>query len=221
MNDADWNAVDSYIVDQLVEEDTALRAALDANAAAGLPAIDVSPAQGKLLHLLVRLSGARRVLEVGTLGGYSTIWMARALPEGGKIVSLEIDRRHAGIAEENVARAGLAERVEIRVGAALDLLGAMTGEEPFDFAFIDADKQNNAAYLREAARVSRPGAAILVDNVVREGRVTEADSGDPAIEGTRALFDALAADGEVDATAIQTVGAKGWDGFALAIVSAP
>lgn len=218
MAERGWEAVDAYIAERLVGDDPALAAALEANAAAGLPAIDVSPAQGKLLHLLVRLSGARRVLEIGTLGGYSTIWMARALPEDGKIVTLEIDPRHARVAGENIARAGLADRVEIHVGAALDLLAALDDAERFDFAFIDADKENNARYLREAARLSRPGAAIIIDNVVRDGRVIESASGDPAIEGTRALFDALAGEAGLDATAIQTVGVKGWDGFALAIV---
>lgn len=215
---SDWEAVDAYIVDKLVGADPALASALEANAAAGLPAIDVSPAQGKLLNLLIRLGAARRVLEIGTLGGYSTIWMARGLPEGGKVVTLEIDTRHARVAEENVARAGLSDKVEIRVGAALDLLAEMDGAELFDFVFVDADKENNANYLREAVRLSRLGAAILIDNVVRDGRVIRVESGDPAIAGTRRLFDALAASGEIDATAIQTVGIKGWDGFALAIV---
>ena len=218
MPDPRWGAVDAWIADRLIGDD--FTAILEANAAAGLPAIDVSPAQGKLLHLLVRIAGARRVLEVGTLGGYSTAWLARAVPAGGRVMTLEIDPRHADLAGENVRRAGLGDRVEIVVGSALETLGRMieAGEEPFDFVFIDADKKNNANYLRLALRLSRPGTVIVCDNVVREGRVIDAGSGDEAVEGTRALFDVLGGEPRLSATAIQTVGAKGWDGFAIALV---
>lgn len=217
----DWPAVDDYIGDRLLGADPVLDAALAANAAAGLPAIDVSPAQGKMLHLFVRMIGAHRILEVGTLGGYSTIWLARALPSEGRLISLEIDSRHAEVARVNIGAAGLADRVEVRVGAALDSLAALRAEgaAPFDLVFIDADKDNNAAYVRAALDLSRPGTAIVVDNVVREGGVLEADSSDPRILGTRALFDMLAAEPRLDCTAIQTVGAKKWDGFVLALVN--
>lgn len=220
MGGPDWSAVDAWIGDKLIGEDPSLRAILDANAAAGLPAIDVSPAHAKLLHLLVRISGARRVLEVGTLGGYSTAWMARALAGGGRVVSLEIDPRTAEIARANLEQAGVGERVEVRVGPALDALRGMieAGEAPFDFVFLDADKENNANYLRLAMKLSRPGTVIVCDNVVREGRVIEADEGNAAITGTRALFDELGANPRLSATAIQTVGLKGWDGFSLAVV---
>ncbi|HEX8387614.1 MAG TPA: O-methyltransferase [Sphingomonas sp.] len=218
MNDPRWAAVDAYVAGHLLGDDPALDAALAANAAAGLPAIDVAPVQGKLLHLLARMTGARRILEVGTLGGYSTIWLARALPEGGRLVSLELDPHHAEVARANIARAGLGDRVEIRVGPAVDSLAAMTGEPPFDFVFIDADKPSNTAYLRAALALSRPGTAIVVDNVVREGGVLDPDSDDPRIQGTRALFEAVAAEPRLSATAIQTVGAKKWDGFLLAVV---
>jgi predicted O-methyltransferase YrrM len=218
MSDPRWAAVDAYVAERLLGDDPTLDAALAANAAAGLPAIDVAPVQGKLLHLLARMAGARRILEVGTLGGFSTIWLARALPEGGRLVSLELDPHHAEVARANNARAALGDRVEIRVGPAVDSLAAMTDEPPFDFVFIDADKPSNAAYLRAALAVSRPGTTIVVDNVVREGGVLDADSDDPRIQGTRALFEAVAAEPRLSATAIQTVGAKKWDGFLLAIV---
>ena len=218
MAESDWASVDDYIVEKLLGEDEKLSAALKANTAARLPEIDVSAAQGKLLHLLARMSGARRILEIGTLGGYSTIWLARALPEDGELVTLELDPGYAEVARANLERAGLGKRVDIRVGRAADTLAAMTDEAPFDLAFIDADKQSNAAYVREAIRLARPGATIIVDNVIRDGRVLDAASDDPAIIGTRALFDQLAADRRIDATAIQTVGAKGWDGFVLAMV---
>lgn len=216
MSAADWAAIDAYIGAKLLGADEALDAALAANAAAGLPAIDVSPAQGKLLNLLARSMGARRILEVGTLGGYSTIWLARALPEGGRVVTLEIDPHHADVARANLARAGLADRAEVIIGRAIDSLKAIEG--PFDLTFIDADKQSNAAYVRAAIGLSRPGAVIIVDNVVREGGVIDAASEDAMIRGTRALFDMLAAEPRLDATAIQTVGAKKWDGFVYAVV---
>ena len=218
--DPRWAAVDAYVGERLLPPDAALSATLAANAAAGLPEIDVSAAQGRMLHLLARMAGARRILEVGTLGGYSTIELARALPADGRLVSLEIDPAHAAVARANIARAGLDDRVEVRVGAGADLLAAMTDEPPFDFVFIDADKPSNVTYLRETLRLVRPGAAIVVDNVVRDGEVVDPDSDDPRVLGTRALFDAVAAEPRLRATAVQTVGAKGWDGFLLAIVAA-
>ena len=217
----DATAVDAYIVERLLAPDAALDAALAANAAAGLPPIDVSPAQGKLLHLLARMAGARRILEVGTLGGYSTIWLARALPAGGRLVTCEIDPHHAATARANLARAGVGDRAEVRVGPASDTLAAMVaaGEGGFDLVFIDADKPNNVAYLSAALDLARPGATIVVDNVVRYGMVVDAASDDPGVRGSRALFDAVAAEPRLDATAIQTVGAKHWDGFLLARVA--
>jgi predicted O-methyltransferase YrrM len=213
-----WQAVDDYIAGELLGEDDALAATLTNNEARGLPPIDVSPAQGKMLFLLAQVAGARRILEIGTLGGYSTIWLARALPDGGELVTLELEAHHAAVARANLDRAGVSDKVEIRVGPAADSLAAMTGEAPFDFVFVDADKQNNAHYVEEAIRLGRPGTTIIVDNVVREGGVLDADSDDERIIGTRALFDMLSADVRVDATAVQTVGAKKWDGFVLARV---
>jgi predicted O-methyltransferase YrrM len=197
-----------------------LDAVLAANAAAGLPAIDVSPAQGRMLHLFARMVGARHILEVGTLGGYSTICLGRALPPGGRLVSLEIDSRHAEVARRNLAAAGLQECVEVRIGPALESMARLKAEtaDPFDFVFVDADKQNNAAYVRAALDLSSPGPVIVVDNVVREGGVLEAGSDDPRIKGTRELFDMLAGEARLDCTAVQTVGAKKWDGFVLALV---
>ena len=214
----DWHRVEDYFVDRLLPADAALDAALAANVAAGLPEIDVSPLQGKFLHILARMTGARRILEIGALGGYSTIWLARALPADGRLVTLEFAPEHAEVARGNIARAGLAERVEIRVGAALDSLPGLAGEPPFDFVFIDADKANNAAYLDWALRLSRKGGVIVCDNVVRSGRVADAAGADADIVGTRRMFDRLAAEPRLTATAVQTVGAKGWDGFAIAIV---
>lgn len=213
-----WQAVDDYIAAKLLGDDDALATTLVNNAEQGLPPIDVSAAQGKMLFLLAQMSGARRILEVGTLGGYSTIWLARALPDDGEMVTLELEARHARVARQNLERAGLSDKVDIRVGPASESLAAMTGEAPFDFVFIDADKQSNALYVAEAIRLGRPGTTIIVDNVVREGGVLEADSDDERIIGTRTLFDMLAADPRLDATAIQTVGAKKWDGFVLARV---
>jgi len=213
-----WHAVDDYIAGKLLGDDDALAAALANNHAQGLPPIDVSATQGKMLSLLAQVAGARRILEVGTLGGYSTIWLARALAEGGELVTLEIDRKHAGVARENLERAGVSDKVDIRVGPAKDSLAAMIGEAPFDFVFIDADKQGNADYVAEAIRLGRSGTVIVVDNVVREGGVLDANSGDPRIDGTRALFDMLSAEPRLDATAVQTVGAKKWDGFVPARV---
>jgi predicted O-methyltransferase YrrM len=219
MSSKAWSAVDEYISDRLIGVDSDLEAALAANAAAGLPAIDVSPPQGKLLHLLARSVGARRILEVGSLGGYSTIWLARALPEDGRLVTLELAQKHADVAAANLAKAGLGDRVDIRVGPALDTLPKLAeeGAGPFDLVFIDADKPNNANYFAWGLKLARPGALIIVDNVVREGTVLNAE-GDEFARGARALFDAIAAEPRVTATAVQTVGSKGWDGFAIAIV---
>jgi predicted O-methyltransferase YrrM len=217
---ADWAAVDAYISDRLLGEDRPLTDALAANAAAGLPAIDVSPAQGKFLHLLARAVGARRILEVGTLGGYSTIWLARALPAGGALITLEIDPRHAEVARGNLDRAGVGDKVDVRVGPALDTLAALKAakDSDFDFVFIDADKENNANYVAAALDLARPGALIVVDNVIREGRVLDATSEDSMVQGTRQLFDMLADEPRLESTAIQTVGVKKWDGFVIAVV---
>lgn len=220
MSDPRWIAVDDYIVGHLLGDDPVQAATLAANAAAGLPGIDVSATQGKMLHLFARMAGAKRILEVGTLGGYSTIWLARALPDGGKLVTLELDPHHADVARANVARAGFADRVDIRVGAAIETLGAMiaAGEPPFDLVFIDADKPGNVAYLNAALALSRPGTTIVVDNVVREGGILDSSGEDDGIEGSRRLFEAVAAEPRLAATAVQTVGAKKWDGFLLAVV---
>lgn len=219
---SDWSAVDDYIAGHLLGDDPALDAALAANAAAGLPAIDVSPVQGKLLHLLALAIGARRILEIGTLGGYSTIWLARALPEGGQLVTLELDPHHAEVARVNLERAGVADRVEVRVGQASDTLRRMIadGEGPFDFVFVNADKEGYPGYLRAALELSRPGTMLVFDNVVREGAILDPDHPDSRVQGVRALFEAMAAEPRISATAVQTVGAKKWDGFALAVVIA-
>lgn len=215
-----WLAVDDYIGDKLLGADPALDAALAANATKGLPPIDVSPAHGRMLTLFARMIGARRILEVGTLGGYSTICLARALPAGGRVVSLEIDERHAAVARANIAAAGLAEAVEVRLGQAIDSLRTMIalGEAPFDMAFIDADKESNADYVRAAIGLSHPGSLIVVDNVVRGGRVIDAAETDAMVQGTRRLYDYLSGEPRLETTAIQTVGAKGWDGFVLSRV---
>jgi predicted O-methyltransferase YrrM len=220
MSEPSWAAVDEYLADKLLDSDPALDAALAAHAAGGLPAIDVSAVQGKFLHLLALATRAKRILEVGTLGGYSTIWLARALGGDGRIVTLELDPHHAEVARANVDRAGVGAKVDIRVGPAADALADMVaaGEGPFDFVFIDADKQGNATYLRHAVDLARPGTVIVVDNVVREGEVIDPASADPMVRGTRALFDALAAEPRVTATALQTVGTKKWDGFVMAVV---
>ena len=214
--DPRWSAVDSYIADRLLGDDPALTAALAANAAEGLPDIDVSPAQGRMLHLFARMTGARRILEIGTLGGYSTIELARALPADGALVTLEIDPHHADVARANIAAAGLGDRVTVITGPALDSLATLTG--PFDFVFIDADKQNNPAYVDHAIRLSRPGTAIVVDNVIREGGVLDAASDDERIQGTRSLFEAVGVNPRLTATAVQTVGVKKWAGFRIAVV---
>ena len=220
---ADPAAVDAYIVERLLPPDAASSTRCWRQMRPlGLPPIDVSAAQGRMLHLFAAMCGARRILEVGTLGGYSTIWLARALPDDGRLVTLEIDPHHAVTARANLDRAGVGDRVDIRIGAAAATLAAMIagGEGGFDLVFIDADKPGNAAYLRAALELARPGAVIVVDNVVRQGAVIDASSSDPAVLGSRALFDAIAAEPRLTATAIQTVGAKHWDGFLLARVGA-
>ena len=215
-----WGRVDEYIVDKLVDESGALEAALAANQAAGLPAIDVSAAQGKFLNLMVTITRARRVLEIGTLGGYSTIWMAQALPADGELVTLEFDPHHAEVAERNITQAGLGEVVRVIVGPAAETLPQLAAEdpEPFDFIFIDADKPSNPIYLDWAIKLGRPGTVIILDNVIRDGQVIEPDSADPRVVGTRAAFDMIASHPRLRATALQTVGSKGWDGFALIVL---
>lgn len=215
-----WSAVDQYIDDELALTDPVLAAALAANTEGGLPAIDVTPGQGKLLYMLARLLGARRILEIGTLGGYSTIWMARALPPDGKLITLEFEPRHAEVAKSNIERAGLSNVVDVRVGAALDSLPAIEAEKggPFDLFFIDADKVNNPNYFEWAIKLSRKGSVIIVDNVVREGGLADAKSEDAAIRASRKVTELLGSDPRVDGTVIQTVGTKGYDGFAVAIV---
>ncbi|HHL4080550.1 O-methyltransferase [Burkholderia sola] len=217
-----WNQVDAYFSATLVPSDAVLDAALAASDAAGLPAINVAPNQGKLLQLLATIRGARRILEVGTLGGYSTIWLARALPPGGSLVTLELNPAHAKVATENIARAGFAEVVSVVVGSAKDSLARLVDAEeaPFDFIFIDADKDNNAVYLDAALKLSRPGTVIVVDNVVRNGRVADLDNREPDVVGVRGGFARLAAEPALTTTAVQTVGQKGWDGFSISIVGA-
>lgn len=215
-----WTAVDRYIDDELGLGDPILEAAIAANAEGGLPAIDVTAGQGKLLQLLARLAGARRILEIGTLGGYSTIWLARALPSDGRLITLEFEPKHAAVAKSNIERAGLSHVVDVRVGAALDSLPVIDAENagPFDLFFIDADKVNNPVYLDWAIRLSRPGSVIIVDNVVREGGLADSTSDDAAIRASRKVVELLGSDPRVDGTVIQTVGTKGYDGFAIAVV---
>ena len=224
MTQPTWTAVDTYFNELLIGPDSALDSAIQASSAAGLPAYAVSPTQGKLLFLLAQMQGARNILELGTLGGYSTIWLARALPPAGQLVTLEASPKHAEVARANIASAGLADRVEIRVGSALDTLPrlAAEGRAPFDLIFIDADKENNPPYFTWALKLSRPGTVIVVDNVVRDGAVADPANTDPAIQGTRRFHEMLAAEPRATATAIQTVGSKGYDGFTLILVnSAP
>jgi predicted O-methyltransferase YrrM len=221
MSKEQWGAVDQYIADLLVPPDAALDEALRASAEAGLPAINVPPNMGKLLHLLARVLGARAILEVGTLGGYSTIWLARALASGGRLITLEADPKHAEVARANIARAGLGDVVELRLGPALETLPqiAAEGRGPFDLIFIDADKPSNADYFAWALKLSRRGSLIIVDNVVRNGAVVDASSSDAAVQGVRRFNDMLAAEKRVCATEIQTVSGKGYDGFAIALVT--
>jgi predicted O-methyltransferase YrrM len=228
MQDADraeaWTAVEDYLTVTLVGEDQAQVSARESADREGLPAIEVSPPQGKLLMLLAKLTGARKVLEIGTLGGYSTIWLARGVSDGGEVVSCEYEPHHAEVAQRNLEAAGVADKVSIRVGAALETLPSLAAGNagPFDLVFIDADKENNRNYVEWALRLTRPGSLIVVDNVVRSGQVL-ADGGDGTTEdhdirGTRDALALLGSDERLDATAIQTVGGKGWDGFALALV---
>jgi predicted O-methyltransferase YrrM len=220
VDEALFREVDDYLEGLLVREDASLRAALKASDEAGLPSIQVTPSQGKLLHLLARLVGARRILEVGTLGGYSTIWLARALPRDGRLLTLELNAAHAAVAEVNLGNAGVADRVQIRLGRALDTLAQLEAEhvEPFDLTFIDADKSNTLEYFDAAVRLSRPGSVIVVDNVVRQGTVARAADPDPSVLGMRRFLERLATDARVSAVASQTVGRKGYDGFVLAVV---
>jgi predicted O-methyltransferase YrrM len=221
MDETPWAAVDRYIAEHQIPSDPALESALADGVAAGLPAINVSPTQGKFLHLLTRIQQARNVLEIGTLAGYSTIWMARALPPGGRLVSLEIDPKHAAIARANLARAGLDSSVDLRLGKALDILPQLAAERlgPFDLIFIDADKAGIPDYFTWALRLSRLGTVIVVDNVVRKGGVTDASSTDPSIQGVRRFNDMLNSEKRVSATTLQTVGIKGYDGFTLVLVT--
>lgn len=211
-----WAAVDQYVADLLVRSDPVLEAALETSRAAGLPPHDVSPSQGKLLQLLAQIRGARTILEIGTLGGYSTIWLARALPEGGRLVTLEADPGYAEVARANIERAGLAEVVELHVGPALDTLPQLNG--PFDLVFIDADKRSNPEYLDAALGLSRPGTVIVADNVVLAGALADGESDDPSVHGVRRFHELLAAESRVSAVTIQTVGGKGYDGFTIALV---
>ncbi len=215
-----WTAVDQYIADHLIPADPVLDETLRANAASELPAIDVAPNQGKLLQLIARILGARRILEIGTLGGYSTIWLARALPASGKLITLEADPKHAAVASANISRAGLDPLVELRLGPALETLAQLHSEggAPFDLIFIDADKSNNENYLEWALRLSHVGTLIIVDNVVRDGAIIQPNNSNPDVQGTRRFFEKLAAEPRLSATAIQTVGKKGYDGFAMALV---
>ncbi|MEK4998859.1 MULTISPECIES: O-methyltransferase [Paenibacillus] len=216
-----WDKVDQYITERLIPQDVVLEEVLVTNQQAGLPPFDVSPSQGKFLNLLVQMKGARRILEIGTLGGYSTIWMARALPSDGQIVTLELDPIHAQVAKANLSLAEVDHLVELRVGDALEQLSQMKqeGVEPFDFIFIDADKPNNPNYLKWALQFSQPGTVILGDNVIREGEVINENSEDARVVGVREFYDLLAEESRISATAIQTVGSKGYDGFVLGIVN--
>jgi predicted O-methyltransferase YrrM len=220
MNEEQWSAVDRFVSDRLIPSDPALDEALRASAEAGLPAIQVSPPLGKLLHLLARIRGVRNILEIGTLGGYSTIWLGRALPADGRLITLEADPKHAEVARVNIARAGLAGMVELRLGKALDLLPQLAAEKrgPFDLIFIDADKPATPEYFAWALKLSRVGSLIIADNVVRKGALADAKSDDPAVRGMRRFHEIVSAEPRVSATTIQTVGCKGYDGFTLALV---
>lgn len=217
MTQKTWQAVDNYFNQLLIPSDEALEAALKASDTAGLPAIQVTASHGKFLHLLARLMGAQKILEIGTLGGYSTIWLARALPADGRLVTLEIDPKHAEVARNNLARTGLSAIAEVRVGRAVDTLPQLANEAPFDLIFIDADKPSNPDYFQWALKLSRPGTLIVVDNVVRDGAVVNAHSPDPNVQGVRRLNELIAAEPRVSATALQTVGGKGYDGLVLAL----
>jgi predicted O-methyltransferase YrrM len=223
MSQEQWTAVDRYISNLLVPDDPALDSALRESTAAGLPEIHVSKNQGKMLQILAQSHGARRILEIGTLGGYSTIWLARALPAGGRLVTLEYEAKHAEVATRNIAKAGFGSVVEVRVGRAQDTLPALAAEGggPFDFIFIDADKQGYPEYFGWALKLSRPGSLIVADNVVRNGGVIDEASSDPSIQGVRRMNELVARESRVSATAIQTVGSKGYDGFMLMLVKVP
>lgn len=215
-----WNEVDLYMNNKLIQPDPILEEVLKANQKAGLPAIDVSPSQGKFLHLLASLKGAKRILEIGTLGGYSTIWLARALPKDGQLITLELSAQRAEVARANLKRAGVSHLVEVIVGPGLDTLAVLKdkGTDPFDLIFIDADKPNNPNYLKWALELSKKGSLIICDNVVRQGHVVNAESEDENVKGIRQFMNALAQEKRISATAIQTVGSKGYDGFILGIV---
>ena len=219
--DARWTAVDEYVDELLVGQDDGLRGALAASDAAGLPSISVTPAQGKVLNLLARSIGARAILEIGTLGGYSTIWLARGLQPGGRLITIEADEKHAAVARENIARANVAASVDLRIGRALDMLPSIEREGlgPFDLVFIDADKPNTPDYFKWALRLARIGTLILIDNVVRNGGIADADSQDPAVVAMRRVLAMVASEPRVSATVLQTVGEKGYDGLALVLVT--
>jgi len=221
MSKEQWTAVDRYLTDLLVAPDATLDAALEASSAAGLPAINVTPNLGKFLFILARMLGAKNILEVGTLGGYSTIWLARALSAGGRLVTLEADSKHAAVARANIARAGLSDVVDLRVGLALDLLPGVAADmqAPFDLVFIDADKPSNPEYFARSLELCRVGSLIIVDNVIRDGAVIDAKSRDASVQGVRRMNEMLAAERRVTATALQTVGSKGYDGFAMVLVT--
>ena len=221
MNQEQWTAVDRYTTEMLVPPDAVLDAAVEASIAAGLPQIAVAPNQGKLLHLLARAHGARKILEIGTLGGYSTIWLARALPPGGRLITLEIDKKHADVARANIARAGLTSVVDVRLDPALETLPRLAAERagPFDMTFIDADKPNIPSYFEWSLKLAAPGGLIVVDNVIRDGAVIDEASTDASVKGVRRLNELLRAEPRVNATTIQTVGSRGYDGFTLAVVT--
>ena len=214
-----WSKTDSYLADLLVGDDPHLEAALAAQRAAGLPEIEVAPVSGKLLHLIARISGARRVLEIGTLGGYSTIWLARAVGAEGRVVTIEAEAANAAVARGSLDAAGVGDRVDIRIGRGADVLPTLVGA--FDLVFIDADKESNTIYLDWAARLGHPGTVVILDNIGREGEIIRDDTTDPKVIGTRDALRMLGQDPRFDATALQTVGVKGWDGFALAVVVSP
>jgi predicted O-methyltransferase YrrM len=226
VNDKLWDSVDEYFNSALIPADPVLTGAVERARAAGLPHIAVTPGQGKLLHLIARIHGARRILEIGTLGGYSAIWLARALPDGpdaaqrGSLLSLELEPKHAEVARANLAEAGLADRVEVRIGPAADSLAALVAAqvEPFDFVFIDADKPSNPVYLEYVLRLTRPGSVIVIDNVVRQGAVADPGSEDESVIGVQRAVEMITAEPRLSATALQTVGSKGYDGFILAVV---